>query len=116
MLMIFLVSVYLNLLGEEAHILQIIDLFKLVVMFSDHILLSLLPGELIFFKFPHVLQLFAFLLETVMSLLIYFLEVTNKLLSLSLGVIIDFEWALGSQEVRVGIVMIVAAYLLSVKS
>lgn len=85
-------------------------------MFSDNILFSLLPSELFPFKLAKVLSFFAFFFKSVVGLSIDFLEILDELLSLRFGVIVDFERALRSQEIWVGVIVVVSGYLLSIKS
>ena len=84
-------------------------------MFGDNILFSLLPSELFPFKLAKVLGFFAFFFKSVVGLSIDFLEILNELLSLRFSMIVNFEWALRSQEIWIGVIVVVSGYLLSIE-
>lgn len=101
------VTVALDLLGEEAEVVQIILLPKLRLMKCNHVLLLFLPVELLSLKFPRVLDLLAFFLEALMRHVVNFLDIVDILLALVLCMIVYFERALGAHEVGVGLRMVV---------
>ena len=108
-----LLSILLNLLSESIFVCNIILLFQQLIMLGDDVLLFLLPSELFSFEIANIFDFFAFLFETLVCLLIDFLEVLNVLLALSLCMIINLKWSLGSQEVRICIMVICTRDLFS---
>ena len=97
----FSISVTLNLLGKESKILHIVFLFQFSFMHCYQILLLFLPIELLTFKFTRILDLLAFLLESLMGQIVDLLNIMHILLTLMLRVVVDFEWSLRSHEVWV---------------
>ena len=83
-------------------------------MHSDQVLLLFLPIKLLALKFPRVLDLLALVLESLVRQIVYLLDVVNILLTLVLCVIIYFEGALRSHEVRICLGMIIGRYLLTI--
>jgi hypothetical protein len=75
-------------------------------MLGDDVLLFLLPSELFSFEVADVFHFFTFLFETLVCLLIDFLEVLNVLLALSLRMVINLKWPLRPHEVRIGIMVV----------
>ena len=88
------VSVGLNLLGKESQILHIVLLLKFVLVHSNHVLLLFLPVELFTLKFTRILDLLTFLLESLVSKIINFLDIVNVLFAFVLGMVVNLEWSL----------------------
>jgi len=103
----FTLSVSLDLFCKEPQVIHVILLFKLVFMHCDHVLFLLLPIKLLAFKFSCVLDLLALFLEALMRQVIDFLNVMDVLLAFVLGMVVDFEWALGSHEIWISLRVIV---------
>ena len=50
-----------------------------------------------------------------MGLSIDFLEILDECLTLRFGMVINFEWALRSQEIWISVIVVISRYLLSVE-
>ena len=90
-------------LGKESQILHIVLLLKFGLVNSDHVLLLFLPVELFTLKFTRILDLLAFLLESLVSKIINFLDIVNVLFALMLCMVVNLERSLRSHEVWVGL-------------
>jgi len=82
---------------------------------GDHVLLLLLPAELVLLELTHLLQLVALAEEPVVGLLVGVLQVLHVLLPLHLSVVVHLEWALGTQEIRVCLVVVLVADLVALQ-
>jgi hypothetical protein len=98
----------LNLDGQCIHISDVVLLLHSQVVAGDDVLFLFLPTELLSFEITDVFRFFALLLEPLVSLVIYFLQVLNVLLAFSLGMVIHFEWTLGTHEVGVGLIVVIS--------
>ena len=94
----------------------VILLFEHLVMAGDNVLLFLLPAELLSFKVANVFHFIALLLESLVRLVVNFLQVLNILLALGLRMVVYFERALRSHEVGVCIVVVSARDFLAAQS
>jgi len=84
-------------------------------MLMNYILFLLLPNELVLLEVAHRLDLLALLDEALVGSVVGLLQILDVLLALGLGVVVHFEGALRPQEVRVGFVVVLVAYLVSLQ-
>lgn len=109
------ISISLHLFGQVLLILIVFNLVELMGVLSNHVLLSLLPGELLSFKLAHLLDVSALFLETIVGQAVGLVGLASACVTLRLGMIINSERSLGSEEVRVGVVVEVTANLFPVE-
>lgn len=84
-------------------------------MNSYQILLLFLPVKLFTLEFARILYFLTFLLKSLMSKIVDFLDVMNILFSFMLRVIVNLERTLRSHEVRVCLRMVICGYLLPIE-
>jgi len=96
-------------------VLQVVLLDEVGVVFSNNILLFLLPLKLLLLKLPYIAYVLALFYEAFVSLSVGFVQVLNILLAFDMGVIINFERPLRSEEVRIGLIVIGLADLVPLK-
>lgn len=107
--------VFLNLDGQLPEVVEIVLPLHLLVVKRDNVLLLLLPVELLALEFAHLSDLFALLLEPLMGLLVDRLDVLHEALPLGLGMVVNLEWTLRSEEVRVGVLVVLVRNVLSIE-
>ena len=110
-----LVSIRLNLLGQELQVLHVVLFLELGLVHCNQVLFLFLPIKLLSLKLTRVLDLLALILEALVRQIVDFLDVVNVLLALVLCVIIYFEGALRSHEVRICLRMVIGRYLLTIQ-
>ena len=109
------VTVRLDLLRKELHIIHIVLFLEFSLMNSDQILLLLLPVKLLTFKFTWVLDLLTLFLETLVRQVIDFLNIMHILLTLMLSMVVNLEWTLRSHEIWICLRMIICWNLLAIE-
>lgn len=100
--------VLLDLLSQSGHIGHVILFLQLLVVRSDNVLFLFLPTELLSLELLRVFHFFALLLESFIGLAIDFLQIGDVLLSFGFSVVVNFERALGSQKIRVSVIVVVS--------
>ena len=81
-------------------------------MTCDNVLFLFLPSKLLFFEIADIFYFFAFLDESVVSLVIDLLKVLHILLSLSLCMIIYLKRSLRPHEIWIRVIMVSITNLL----
>lgn len=84
-------------------------------MHSNQILFLFLPVKLFTLKFARILYFLTFLLKSLMSKIVDFLDVMNILFSFMLSVIVNLEGALRSHEVWICLRVVIGGNLLPIK-
>lgn len=84
-------------------------------MHSNQVLLLFLPIELFTLEFARILYFLTFLLKSLMSKIVDFLDVMNILFPLMLRVIINLERALWPHEVWICLRVVIGRYLLPIE-
>ena len=100
-------SVILDLLCEVGEILKVVPSLELSLVLCYKVFFVLLPSELLPFELPDVLELLALLLEALVSLLVSLGEILNVVLTLGLGMVVDFEGTLGAHKVWVSLTVVI---------
>ena len=95
-LLFILVLILFYLGGQQSQVLEIILLYQVLVVLGDQILLLLLPLELILFIVSNFFDELALLKESLVGLVVCFLQILHVLLPLRVGVVIDGERPLRS--------------------
>ena len=100
--------VLLNLLCQCSHVGHVILLTKQMVVRGNDVLFLLLPPKLLPLEFFRVFYFFTFFLEPFIGLAVDFLKIRYVLLAFCFSMVVNFERALGSQEIWVCVIMVVS--------
>lgn len=107
--------VLIHLRRDKFEILNVVFSLELQVMRCNHVGLVLLPAKLLAFVLTVFLDAFALGLEAIVGQGISLRLILHKLITLAVGVVKDFERALGTHEVRVGGGVVAGTDLLTVQ-